>query len=56
MPDEERPGSYAESREKQREFEGLVREEDGDWEEAVKDVEEGKEPEEERPPAAAGPS
>src|SRR3954447_21624853 len=28
MPNEERKGSYAESREQQREFEGLVREED----------------------------
>jgi len=52
----ERKGSYAESREKQAEFEQLVREED-DWQEAVDDVREGKEPEErEHPPAAAGPS
>jgi hypothetical protein len=55
MPGEERKGSYAESREAQTEFEGLVREE-GDWDEAVEDVEEGEEPDEEQPPAAAGPS
>jgi hypothetical protein len=54
---EERPGSYAESRAEQSEFEALVREED-DWQEAVDDVEEGVEPAagDEKPPAAAGPS
>jgi hypothetical protein len=54
---EERPGSYAESRAKQSEFEALVREED-DWQQAVDDVEEGVEPapDDEKPPAAAGPS
>ena len=51
----EREGSYAESREEQRKFEGLVREE-GDWDAAVDDLEEGEEPEDEQPPAAAGPS
>ncbi|MGZ7081437.1 MAG: hypothetical protein ACXVJT_18655 [Thermoanaerobaculia bacterium] len=49
MPGEERKGSYAESREQQSEFEGLVREEGGDWNEAVKDVEKGEEPDEEQP-------
>ena len=54
MPGEE--GSYAESREEQSEFEGLVREEGGDWDEAAKDVQKGEEPDDEKPPAATGPS
>ena len=56
MPGEERKGGYAESCEVQSEFEGLVREEGGDWDEDVKDVEKGEEPDDEKPPAAAGPS
>jgi hypothetical protein len=52
---DERRGSYAESREEQSKFEGLVREE-GDWQDAVEDLESGDEPEDEQPPAAAGPS
>ncbi len=52
---DEREGSYAESREEQSKFEGLVREE-GDWQEAVEDLEDGEEPGAEKPPAAAGPS
>jgi hypothetical protein len=52
---DERKGSYADSREEQSKFEGLVREE-GDWQDAVEDVVEGEEPDEEQPPAAAGPS
>jgi len=52
---DEREGSYASSREEQSKFEGLVREE-GDWQDAVEDVVEGEEPDEEQPPAAAGPS
>jgi len=40
---DEREGSYAESREEQSKFEGLVREE-GDWQEAVEDLEDGEEP------------
>jgi hypothetical protein len=52
---DEREGSYANSREEQSKFEGLVREE-GDWQDAVEDVVEGEEPDEEQPPAAAGPS
>ena len=43
-PEHERKGSYAESREKQAEFEELVREEH-DWQKAVDDVKEGKHPE-----------
>jgi hypothetical protein len=43
-PEHERKGSYAESREKQAEFEELVREE-GDWQKAVDDVKDGKHPE-----------
>jgi hypothetical protein len=50
---DEREGSYANSREEQSKFEGLVREE-GDWQDAVEDVVEGEEPDEEQPPAAAG--
>ena len=49
----ERKGSYAESREKQAEFEELVREE-GDWQKAVDDVAEDKHPEhpeDEAPPS-----
>jgi hypothetical protein len=38
-------GTYAESRSEQAEFEQLAREE-GDWQEAVDDVVEGKPPEE----------
>ena len=52
-PEHERKGSYAESREKQAEFEELVREE-GDWQKAVDDVETGKHPEHpenEKPPS-----
>jgi hypothetical protein len=56
MPGDERKGSYAESREEQSRFEGLVREEDGDWDEAVEDLEEGERTADEQPPAAAGPS
>jgi hypothetical protein len=54
---EERPGSYAESRAEQSKFEALVREED-DWQDAVDDIEKGVEPapDDEAPPAAAGPS
>jgi hypothetical protein len=55
MTDREPKGSYAESREKQAEFEEHVREHD-DWQEAVDEVVEGDEPEEEPDhPAAAGP-
>ena len=50
MTDEPR-GSYAESREKQAEFEELLREED-DWQDAVDDVVEGNEPEEVDTPAS----
>jgi hypothetical protein len=49
----ERKGSWAESVEKQAEFEELVREE-GDWQKAVDDVEDGKHPEhpeDEKPPS-----
>jgi hypothetical protein len=56
MAGEERTGSYAESREEQSKFEGLVREDDGDWDEAVEDLREGEQPDDEQPPAAAGPS
>lgn len=50
----ERKGSYAESRERQREFEELVREE-GDWQAAVDDVEEGERPaEDDDEPASSG--
>ena len=45
MDDKDPKGSYAESREQQAEFEELEREE-GDWQEAVDDVLEGKKPEE----------
>jgi hypothetical protein len=49
----ERKGSYAESVEKQAEFEQLIREE-GDWQKAVDDVADGKHPEhpeDEAPPS-----
>jgi len=52
----ERKGSYAESVEKQAEFEELVREE-GNWQKAVDDIEEGKHPEKdpkERKPPSTG--
>jgi hypothetical protein len=53
MNDRQPKGSYAESREKQAEFEEHLREDD-DWQEAVDDVIEGEEPDEQpdRPPAA----
>lgn len=53
MTDREPKGSYAESREKQAEFEEALREED-DWQEAVDEVIEGEGPEQspDRPPAA----
>jgi len=53
MTDRQPKGSYAESREKQAEFEEHLREE-GDWQEAVDEVIEGEEPEDapDRPPAA----
>jgi hypothetical protein len=53
MSERQPKGSYAESREKQTEFEELLREED-DWQEAVDDVAEGEEPEKkpDQPPAA----
>jgi hypothetical protein len=43
MPGREKRGSYAESREKQVEFEELEREE-GDWQKAADDVVAGKKP------------
>ena len=50
----ERPEeTYAESREQQAEFEELEREE-GDWQEAVDDVLEGKKPEESPDTASSG--
>ena len=51
-PEHERKGSYAESREKQAEFEELVREE-GDWQKAVDDVEDGQAPRAPRERSAA---
>ncbi len=53
MEERDPKGSYAESREQQAEFEELVREE-GDWQKAVDDVVEGKEPEEPEEPASSG--
>ena len=52
-PEHERKGSWAESVEKEAEFEQLVREE-GDWQQAVDDVRDGKHPEhpeDEKPPS-----
>jgi hypothetical protein len=47
-------GSYAESRDKQAEFEELVREDD-DWQEAVDDVVKGDKPDSEADePASSG--
>ena len=54
VEEREPKGSYAESREKQAEFEEDVREEKGDWQAAVDDVVEGKKPEEPEKPASSG--
>ena len=54
MEEREPKGSYAESREQQAEFEEDVREEKGDWQAAVDDVVEGKEPEDPERPASSG--
>jgi hypothetical protein len=54
VEDPEPKGSYAESREKQAEFEEHLREEEGDWQDAVDDVIEGKEPGEPEEPASSG--
>jgi hypothetical protein len=53
MTEKNPKGSYAESRDEQAEFEELEREE-GDWQKAVDDVEEGKKPKEEPDTASSG--
>ncbi len=54
MDEKDPKGSYAESRAQQAEFEELEREE-GDWQKAVDDVIEGKEPTEKPDsPASSG--
>ena len=54
MEEREPKGSYAESREKQADFEELARE-DGDWQDAVDDVVEGEKPDSEADePASSG--
>ena len=54
MEEREPKGSYAESREKQADFEELARE-DGDWQDAADDVVEGDEPDSEADePASSG--